>query len=122
MRLAVLVALAAGAGATLRYVVDQLVQGTHVLDFPFGTLVVNASGSLLLGVVTGLSLHHGLDPDATVVLSAGLAGGYTTLSTWAWESVALLENGKLLQSLVNALGTVAVCLATAAIGLGLGGL
>jgi CrcB protein len=120
--LALTVALAAGAGAVLRYVIDQLVRGRHVRDFPFGTLLVNATGSLFLGVVTGLSLHHGLDPELTVVLSAGLAGGYTTLSTWAWESVALLENGALAQSLVNAIGTILICLATAAIGLGVGGL
>ena len=117
MLLALMVALAAGAGAALRYVVDQQVQGRHMFDFPFGTLVVNASGSLLLGVVTGLSLHHGLPADPTVVLSAGFAGGYTTLSTWAWESVALLENGAMLQSLANALGTVAICLAAAGLGL-----
>lgn len=120
--LALTVALAAGAGAALRYVVDQLVRGTHVLDFPFGTLAVNATGSLLLGLVTGLSLHHGLDGDLTVVLSAGFAGGYTTLSTWAWESVALLENGALLSSLLNAVGTVTLCLAAAALGLGLAAL
>ncbi len=120
--LALSVALAAGLGAVLRYVVDQVVRGRHVLDFPFGTMLVNATGSLLLGVVTGLALHHGLDADLTVVLSAGFAGGYTTLSTWAWESVALLENGALLQSLANAVGTLVICLATAAIGLGLGGL
>ena len=122
MLLALAVALAAGVGAALRYVVDQVVRGTHVLDFPFGTLAVNATGSLLLGLVTGLSLHHGLAADPTVVLSAGFAGGYTTLSTWAWESVALLENGAPVKSLLNAVGTLAVCLATAALGLGLAAL
>ena len=122
MLLAIGVALAAGVGAALRYVVDQSVQGAHIRDFPFGTLVVNATGSLLLGVVTGLSLHHGLPDTPTVVLSAGLAGGYTTLSTWAWESVALAENGALAQALVNALGTVGLCLATAGIGLALSSL
>jgi CrcB protein len=120
--LAVGVALAAGAGAALRYVVDQLVQGSHVRDFPYGTLVVNASGSLLLGVVTGLSVHHGLSETATVVLSVGLAGGYTTLSTWAWESVALVENGALGQAVANAVGTVGVCLAAAGLGLWLSSL
>jgi CrcB protein len=120
--LALGVAAAAGVGAALRYVVDQSVQGAHIRDFPFGTLVVNATGSLLLGVVTGLSLHHGLPETPTVVLSAGLAGGYTTLSTWAWESIALAENGALGQALANALGTVALCLVTAGIGLGLSSL
>mgnify|MGYP003296359114 CR=1 FL=1 len=121
MLLALGVAAAAGGGAVLRYVVDQLVQGSHVRDFPFGTLVVNATGSLLLGVVTGLSLHHGLADGPTVVLSAGFAGGYTTLSTWAWESVALMENGAVGQAVLNAVGTVAVCLATAGVGLALAG-
>jgi CrcB protein len=120
--LALGVGLAAGAGAALRYVVDQVVQGSHVRDFPYGTLVVNATGSLVLGVVTGLSLHHGLAETPTVVLSVGLAGGYTTLSTWAWESVALMENGALGQAVANALGTVGVCLATAGLGLWLSSL
>jgi len=113
------VALAAGVGAVLRYVVDQLVQHRSRGDFPYGTLVVNISGSLLLGLVTGLALHHGLGSDATIVLGVGLAGGYTTLSTWAWETLALAESGDVLEAGVNIAGSFAAGLAAAAAGLGL---
>jgi CrcB protein len=117
--LGVAVALAAGAGAVLRYLVDQIVQHHRRGDFPYGTVVVNVTGSLLLGLVTGLALHHGLGTTATVIIGTGLAGGYTTLSTWAWETVALAETGELLEASVNILASFAAGLAAASAGLGL---
>lgn len=117
MILAIAVAVAAGSGAVLRYLVDQLVQTRHDAVFPFGTLAVNVSGSLLLGVVAGLD--HGLPVDVVLVLSAGLAGGYTTLSTWAWETLALAEAGAVGQAALNAVGTLAACLAATGAGLAL---
>jgi CrcB protein len=113
------VALAAGAGAVLRYVLDQIVQHRTRGDFPYGTVVVNVSGSFLLGLVTGLALHHGLPTTTTVVIGAGFAGGYTTLSTWAWETIALTETGDLLEASVNVVGSFAAGLAAASAGLGL---
>jgi fluoride exporter len=114
-----LVALAAGAGAVLRYLVDQVVQHRARGEFPYGTLVVNLSGSMLLGVTTGLALHHGLPPTPTLVIGTGFLGGYTTLSTWAWETLALAETGDLLEASVNIVGGFAAGLAAAAAGLGL---
>ena len=113
------VALAAGAGAVLRYVVDQVVQHRTRGEFPFGTLVVNVSGSLLLGLTTGLAAHHGLPATPTIVIGAGFAGGYTTLSTWAWESLALAEARDLLGAGLNVAGSFAAGLVAAAAGLGL---
>lgn len=119
MILALAVGLTAGLGAVLRYLVDRLVQSRHDGAFPLGTLTVNVSGSLLLGVVTGLGISSGLPPDAVLVVSAGLAGGYTTLSTWAWETLTLGLAGARAQAALNALGTLAACLAAAAAGLAL---
>lgn len=113
------VAVAAGVGAVVRYVLDQLVQHRTGTDVPYGTFVVNVSGSLLLGVVTGLSLHHGLPSTTTVIVGVGFAGGYTTLSTWAFETVALAETGRLLHAGANVVGSFAVGLAAAGAGLGL---
>lgn len=113
------VALAAGGGAVLRYVVDQIVQHRTRGDFPYGTVVINLSGSLLLGFVTGLALHHGLGTTPALVIGVGFAGGYTTLSTWAWETLALAEAGDLLEATVNVVGSFAAGLAFAAAGLGL---
>jgi CrcB protein len=117
--LALAVALAAGIGAVARYLLDQLVQHHTRGEFPYGTLLINVSGSLLLGVSTGLAMHHGLPEDAALVIGTGFAGGYTTLSTWAWETLALAEAGELLQAALNALGSFAIGLAAAAAGLGL---
>jgi CrcB protein len=113
------VALAAGGGAVLRYVVDQLVGHRTRGDFPYGTVVINVSGSFLLGLVTGLALHHGLGSTATVVIGTGFAGGYTTLSTWAWETLAVAGTGDVLKASVNVLGSFAAGIAAAAAGLAL---
>jgi len=111
------VAVAAGLGALLRYLVDQLVQQRARRDFPFGTVLINLTGSFLLGLVTGLAAHHGLPATPTVILGTGLAGGYTTLSTWAWETVALAETGDLAEAGINVFGSFAAGLAAAAAGL-----
>jgi fluoride exporter len=117
--LAVAVALAAGAGAALRYLADLTVQHRSRSRFPYGTATVNVTGSLVLGLVVGLAAHHGLSDPAAVVLGAGLTGGYTTLSTWAWETLALGGAGEFAAACVNVVGSLAAGLAAGAAGLGL---
>jgi fluoride exporter len=117
--LTLLVSVAAGAGAVLRYVADTLVSHRTRTPFPVGTLAVNLSGSLLLGLVTGLAMHHGLGGRATLVLGVGLTGGYTTMSTWAWETLALVEEGAVGLAVLNVVGSIALGMAAAACGLGL---
>ena len=119
MIVVLLVGVAAGCGAVARYLLDQIAQHQHDSTFPYGTLAVNASGSLLLGLVTGLATHHGLPTGPTVVLSAGFCSGYTTWSTYAWESLALAETGALLQAAANLVGSLVLGLAAAVAGLGL---
>jgi CrcB protein len=113
------VALAAGGGAVLRYAIDYVVQHRARGDFPMGTLVVNITGSFVLGLATGLALHHGLAATPTLIIGVGFAGGYTTLSTWAYETLALAETGDVLEASVNVVGSFAAGLAAAAAGLGL---
>jgi len=113
------VTLAAAVGAVARYLADQLVRRRTSDPFPFGTLLVNVSGSLLLGLVVGLGLHHGLATTPRALLGAGFAGGYTTFSTWVWETLALAEDGWPARAVLNALGSVVAGLAAAAAGLGL---
>jgi len=113
------VSAAAGAGALLRYGVDVAVTRRLHTEWPVGTFVINVSGSLLLGLMVGLSVHHGLSTTALDVVGAGFAGGFTTLSTWAWESIALAETREWLAAFANVAGSVAVGLVAAAAGLGL---
>ena len=97
----VLVAVAGSVGAPLRYVVDTLVTDRAGGLFPLGTLVVNVSGCFVLGLLTGLSLYHGLSSPPRVVLGTGLVGAYTTFSTFSFETVALLEEGEVRQAVRN---------------------
>ena len=117
--LTIAIALAAGVGAVARYVTDQVVQRRTAGEFPHGTLLVNLTGSLLLGLLVGFSLHHGLGQRPLLVIGTGFAGGYTTLSTWAWESLALAESGELQEAAMNVIGSFGLGLLAAAAGLGL---
>lgn len=113
------VALAAALGAVLRYLLDRAVQHRYPSPLPLGTVVINVSGSLALGFVTGMALHHGWSSTAVAVLGTGLLGGYTTWSTFIWESIALAENHRPRTAGSNVVGSLAVGLGAAAVGLGL---
>ena len=89
--LALLVAIAGGIGAVLRALVIHHVARRRSDPLPLGTIVVNASGSLVLGVFTGLSLYHGLGPHELSVAGVGLCGGYTTWSTASWAKLLALR-------------------------------
>jgi CrcB protein len=101
-----LVAAAGAVGAPLRYVIDTAVSERLAGEFPGGTMVVNISGSFLLGVITGLGLYHGLHDLPKRVLGTGLLGAFTTFSTFSLETVALLEAGETGLALWNAFGSV----------------
>lgn len=116
MTLTILVGLAAAAGAVCRYLLDQLIQHQHDQTFPWGTLTINVTGSFLLGLVTGLALHHGLGTATTTVVGVGFAGGYTTWSTYVWESLALAESGSFGAASLNVLASLALGLGAAAAG------
>ncbi|MGI9080331.1 MAG: fluoride efflux transporter CrcB [Acidimicrobiales bacterium] len=109
--------VAAAIGAPLRYLIDGYVGDRVEGAFPWGTFVVNVSGSLLLGVLSGLALYHAFPKTPKVVLGTGFCGAYTTFSTFSFETVRLLEEGDLNEALRNALGTLVTCAGAAALGL-----
>lgn len=117
--LALIVAVAGGAGAVLRALLIHHVSVRRVDPLPLGTVLVNATGSLLLGLLTGLSLYHGLGSHLLAIIGVGLCGGYTTWSTAGWESVHLLRTGHRAGAAIYTFGGLAVCLGAAAAGLGL---
>jgi fluoride exporter len=119
LALALLVALSGGAGAVLRALVIHHVGVRRSDPLPLGTMVVNASGSLLLGILTGLSLYHGLGSHLLAVVGIGLCGGYTTWSTASWETVHLVHAGHRSEAVLYTVGGLVVCLAAAAAGIGL---
>lgn len=110
----VAVALAGGFGAVLRVIVDGVLRrGRPVAAGP--TVVVNVTGSLVLGLVTGLA-GHGLGTDTRAVLGTGLCGGYTTFSAASWEVAARLAAGRRAAAVLVALGMLIASVAAAAAG------
>ena len=116
------VVFVAGAlGAVLRYLVDGWVQERWGHTFPLGTFVVNLSGALMLGLLTGSLLGHS---SASEVLKygagVGFVGAYTTFSTPMFESFRLLREGAWGMAALNTLGSTACGMAVAAVGLAVG--
>ncbi|MFF7308945.1 CrcB family protein [Streptomyces sp. NPDC008137] len=97
-------------GAPLRYLTDRAVQSRHDSVFPWGTLMVNVSGCLVLGLLTGAASHLQL------LLGTGLCGALTTYSTFSYETLRLAETGARLQAAVNVGASVAAGLGAAVAG------
>ena len=114
--------IAAAVGAPLRYLVDGAIAERAEGVFPWGTFVINASGSLVLGVLTGLGLYHAFPKVPKVILGTGFCGSYTTFSTFTYETVELLEEGAVNEAARNAFGTLLVGAGAAALGLALAAL
>jgi len=92
---------AAAVGAPARYLLDRVVQDATGDEFPWGTCVINISGSFLLGVLSGLGLYHAFASDARLVLGTGFCGAYTTFSTFTFETVRLAERGSVAHGAVR---------------------
>lgn len=121
-----LTALGGGAGAALRYAVDEVVtarwQRAGNRHFPLGTFMVNVTGSLALGLLVGML--SGVTAGSEYVLAVfgtGLLGGYTTFSTASLDAVGLVRSGHGLTALGYAVGTMLATVLAAVSGLWLGG-
>ncbi|HMG41188.1 MAG TPA: fluoride efflux transporter CrcB [Acidimicrobiales bacterium] len=110
---------AAAVGAPARYLLDGWVQDRTAGAFPWGTFTVNVTGCFLLGLLTGLGLHHDLDATTRTVLGTGGLGAYTTFSTLTFETVRLAEEGALDDAVRYAGTSLLVGLAAASLGLAL---
>lgn len=115
--LLLVVALAGGVGAVARLLVDGEVRRRLGDDRPWGTALVNLSGSLLLGLVAGLAAGGLLPPAAQVVVGTGFLGGYTTFSTAAVEAVRLALGGHRRAAVLHAAGQLAAGVLLAGCGL-----
>lgn len=117
----VLVALAGGLGAVVRFLVDAAIGGrARRLGLPLGTLAVNVTGSFVLGWLTGWWAVHTGDPGVRTVLGTGFLGGYTTFSTASVEAVRLARTGTRARAVIHAASTLLLSVAGAGLGFWLG--
>ena len=100
--LALLVALAGGVGAILRFAIDMAIPAKVRAHFPWGTLLINITGSFVLGLIAGPLAGAVWGPVFTV----GLLGGYTTFSAASLESVSLAEEGRWGAAVFYGIGTL----------------
>ena len=109
---AVLIFFGAGLGGVFRYWVSNGVYWLLGREFPYGTLVVNASGSFLMGLlfVVLLERFNGIAPQLRSLLLIGLLGGYTTFSSFSIETLSLFESGAWVGATVNILLSVILCI------------
>jgi CrcB protein len=111
-----LVIAGAVVGAPLRYLTDRAVQSRHDSVFPWGTLAVNVTGCLILGLLTGAAAAGAASSHVQLLLGTGLCGALTTYSTFSYETLRLTETGAGLYALANIAGSVTAGLAAAFLG------
>jgi CrcB protein len=106
------VVLIGGAGSVLRFLVDGLVSARAGRRFPVGTLVINVSGALILGLLAGLALS----PAAALLAGTAAVGSYTTFSTWMFETERLAEDRERRRAAANVVVSLVLGVAAAALG------
>jgi CrcB protein len=105
------VAIAVGAmlGANLRFIVGTWAADRFGADFPYGTLLVNVSGAFAIGLLLAfLAERVGVNPMWRLFFATGFLGGYTTFSSYAWETLALTEQGDWLRAVIYVVGSNAI--------------
>lgn len=102
-----LIALFGAMGTVARYGLQGIVQTRVATTFPYGTLLINLTGCLLLGFLGQLTLNRMLiSSDLRMAMAVGFFGGYTTFSSFGWETAKMLEDGEWLRATTYVLASV----------------
>ncbi len=103
-----LVAIGGAIGAAARYLAGLWIAARFGADFPWGTFFVNVTGSFLIGIVLVLVERGTLPGEARLFLAVGILGGYTTFSSFSYETLQLVNGGDIRPVLLNAFGQLFV--------------
>lgn len=113
------VMLGSAVGGGVRYLLGMFVQTRAGGAFPLGTLVINVTGSLAVAFIFRYAAGSSVSPEVRALLTTGLCGGYTTFSTFSWETVRLIEDGDYYRASWYIGLSVVLSLAGAFLGIGL---
>ena len=117
----VLVFVGGGTGSLVRYVAGRLIPATLTGSaFPNAILLVNVFASFVLGVVAGWVINRSVGEEARLLIGVGFCGGLSTFSSFSYDTVVLLQNGRLGAALLNIGLNVVLCLLASVSGLWLG--
>jgi CrcB protein len=117
----ILIGIGGFLGANIRYLVSGWAAGTFGSAFPWGTVIINFTGSCLLAIFIAYAGKHAtLDPRVRLFFAVGFCGAYTTFSTYATESIALLQAGDWIGGLGDIIGTNLLCILGVIVGLVIG--
>lgn len=118
MRQIIAIAMGGSIGAVVRFVMANGIYAVLGRSFPHGTLVVNVSGSFLMGILSELLLQRfPLSVEYRAAILVGFLGAYTTFSTFAFETLMLFEEGSLVKAGLNIFLSVVLCLVAVWLGL-----
>ena len=102
-----LVVIGGGIGALARYVAASAIMSRFGGRFPLGTLVINVTGSFLIGfLMTVLAERYKVNPAWRLLLVVGFLGGYTTFSSFEWETYSTIRDGGLLSGMLNVISSI----------------
>lgn len=105
-----LIATGGAIGSVLRYLVGRAVQGASASGFPIGTLVVNVVGCFLIGAFVRFLLNMQTSAELRAFLVIGFCGGFTTFSTFSYETVGLIEGGEYARAATYVVASVVICI------------
>ncbi len=115
------ISLGAIVGANARYFLGTWAADRWGSSFPYGTLLINLTGSLILGIFLTFATQRGLvDPRLRLIVAVGFCGGYTTFSTYTYESISLMLAGSWLAGMLNLVGSAALGLGAVGLGIWIG--
>lgn len=117
------VAIGGAIGSVARFWLTEISARLWGGDFPWGTIIANVTGSLLIGVIAALPVlgpRELLGPMGRQFLMVGIMGGYTTFSSFSLQTLTMLQHGHWGKAAANVGGSVALCLLAVAIGYALG--
>ena len=113
------IGLGGALGTIIRFWISGLVAQSSGETFPFGTLVVNVSGSFVIGLFAALADPDGrwlVSPGVRQFVMIGICGGYTTFSSFSLQTLSLMQNGEWLRAFTNTLASFVLCLAAVWLG------